>query len=78
MDYYQYGSLIADHSGTICYVSDAKTYELLYLSKSGFEACGISSIDDFQGKKCHKVLQDLDEPCPFCTNSGVTEGQEYR
>lgn len=78
MDYYQYGSLIADHSGTICYVSDAKTYELLYLSKSGFEACGISSIDDFQGKKCHKVLQDLDEPCPFCTNSRLTEGQEYR
>lgn len=78
MDYYQYGSLIADHSGAICYVSDAETYELLYLSKGGCVACGIKDRKDFQGQKCHKILQGLDKPCHFCTNSKLTEGVEYR
>lgn len=78
MDYFEYGALIADYSGAICYVSDAETYELLYLSKGGCVACGIKDRKDFQGQKCHKILQGLDKPCHFCTNSKLTEGVEYR
>lgn len=48
----------------VIYVSDPETYELLYLNDTGRSIWG----EDILGKRCHKALQDRDEPCPFCTN----------
>jgi len=78
MNYYEYGALIADSSGSICYICDVETHELLYLTKAGLDACGLEKPGDCQGQKCYQLLQGLDTPCPFCTNSKLAEGQEYR
>ncbi len=45
------------------YVSDMKTYKLLFLNKIATKIFG-SKI----GEKCYSVLQNLDQPCDFCTN----------
>ncbi|MBN1232398.1 MAG: PAS domain-containing protein [Candidatus Coatesbacteria bacterium] len=46
------------------YVADFDTYEILYANPV------IQRLfnDQLIGKKCHKVLQNIDEPCSFCTN----------
>jgi len=46
------------------YVSDPETYELLHVNETFKQSWGGDSV----GRKCHKVLQDRDSPCPFCTN----------
>jgi len=46
------------------YISDPETYEVLYVNKAVRDTFG-----PVQGEKCYKVLQGLDSPCPFCTNS---------
>jgi len=46
------------------YVSDPETYEILYVNPATKRAFG----ENIVGAKCHKVLQDLDAPCEFCTN----------
>lgn len=45
------------------YISDPKTYEVLYVNKAVRDDFG-----DVRGGKCYKALQGLDGPCPFCTN----------
>ncbi|MFH2047628.1 MAG: ATP-binding protein [Pseudomonadota bacterium] len=57
------------------YVSDPNTYELLYANEA-FKKYWPDPV----GKKCYKVLQNLDSPCSFCTNEiifGENVGQPY-
>ena len=49
------------------YVADPESYELLYVNPTFRETWG----DDVIGKRCHRVLQNRDEPCPFCTNDRI-------
>ncbi|MGB9671542.1 MAG: GAF domain-containing protein, partial [Candidatus Bathyarchaeales archaeon] len=49
------------------YVSDPDTYEILFANKKIREKCSNKIL----GKKCYKALQNLDEPCPFCTNKHI-------
>ncbi len=49
------------------YVSDPDTYEILFANKKIREKCSNKIL----GKKCYKALQNLDEPCPFCTNKYI-------
>jgi len=69
---------VVEHSNSICYISDMETYELLHLTKAGMELYGMTRPEEYLGKKCYKVIMGLDEPCPFCTNSKLKEGQEYQ
>jgi PAS domain S-box-containing protein len=46
------------------YVADPDSHEMLYANRAMKKLFG----EDVVGKKCHKVMQDLDEPCDFCTN----------
>jgi signal transduction histidine kinase/CheY-like chemotaxis protein len=48
------------------YVADPDTYELLYVN-AAFERQWGPGV----GQKCHRVLQGLDRPCPFCTNDKI-------
>ena len=48
----------------IIYVCDPATHELLYVN----ETCRRHWGGQLLGKKCFRVLQGRDEPCPFCTN----------
>ena len=50
----------------VVYVADPKTYELLYMNKPAKENWGCRI-----GEKCHKVLQNRDTPCPFCSNDEI-------
>ena len=58
----------------LLYISDVKTYDLLFLNKAGYESFNVDSLD---GKKCYDVLQKRKEPCEFCTNSILKEGENY-
>ncbi len=49
------------------YVADPKTYEILFANKRLKELFG----EEIVGKKCYKVFQNLNHPCPFCTNKHI-------
>ena len=55
---------ILDSIDAYIFVSDLKTYEMLYINKLGRNLFG-----DIAGKKCYQVIEkDQDSPCAFCTN----------
>ncbi|MBN2609801.1 MAG: PAS domain S-box protein [Candidatus Fermentibacteraceae bacterium] len=54
---------ILESMDEVIYVADPDTYELLYLNPPAIRHWG-----DRTGDKCHVVLQNREEPCPFCTN----------
>lgn len=55
------------------YVSDVKTYELIYMNKITRDKFGINSLEELKGKKCYEVLQGCKEPCAMCTNHLLKE-----
>jgi len=54
---------IFDGMDEVIYVADPETYELLYINGPFRKQWG-NAI----GKKCYKVMQNFDSPCPFCSN----------
>ena len=46
------------------YVADPSTHQILYANMAMKKLFG----ENVEGKKCYKVMQDLDKPCDFCTN----------
>ncbi|TXT67642.1 MAG: putative Sensory transduction histidine kinase [Promethearchaeota archaeon] len=46
------------------YITDPNNYNILYLNKTLQDLFPGDNI----GKKCYKIFQGFDEPCPFCTN----------
>jgi PAS domain S-box-containing protein len=46
------------------YVADPVTHEILYANPASKKMFG----ENILGDKCYKALQNLDEPCDFCTN----------
>ncbi len=57
---------IFDGIDEIVYVADPETYEVLYINQALRNSFG-----DVEGKKCFKAFQNLDTPCPFCTNDKI-------
>lgn len=60
----------------VVYVSDPDSYELLYVNDRFQELWG----RDVLGQKCYKVIQNMDAPCPFCTNDIIIKekpGESY-
>ena len=57
------------------YVSDVDTYELIYVNRHLRQAMGMMTKEEYQGRRCHKVLQGFDKPCPFCNNHCLEPGQ---
>ena len=66
--------LVLEAENDIIYISDMDTYELHYLNPAGQRLLGVR---DYQGRKCYKVLQGLDAPCPYCTNAILREDDFY-
>ena len=58
------------------YVSDMDTYELLYVNKASCRVLGAPAAK-VVGRKCYEVIQGRTSPCPFCTNSKLTEDDFY-
>lgn len=57
------------------YVSDMETNELVYMNAHLRKALGISSDEEYVGKRCHSLLQGSDIPCLFCTNCKLKPGE---
>lgn len=66
---------ILDSITELIYIADCDTYELLYVNQSGREQFGIKKLE--KGLKCHKVFQNQEVPCSFCTNKYLREDQDY-
>ena len=58
----------------VIYISDMDTYELFYLNPAGQKLLGITN---YRGHKCYKILQGRNSPCPYCTNSRLSEDEFY-
>ncbi|HOW05556.1 PAS domain S-box protein [Methanospirillum hungatei] len=56
---------IFDSLDQVVYVSDPKTYEILYVNKSFQNFLG----HDVIGRICYEEFQNRKTPCEFCTNS---------
>ena len=65
---------VLDAMDEVIYVSDLVTHELYYLNPAGRRLTGVY---DYQGQKCYKVLQGLDDPCSFCTNDCLKRDSFY-
>ena len=62
-------STVLDSLDALVYVSDMKTYELLFFNKYGKDIWG-----DAEGKICWQVLQSGQSgPCEFCTNDKLVD-----
>jgi len=60
---------VMDSLDALVYVTDMKTYELLFVNQYGRKRWG-----DITGKICWKSLQDNQTgPCPFCTNEKLLD-----
>lgn len=72
---YQQLLSILNNLEDVIYVSDPKSYEILYVNHAVEKDFG-----NVIGKKCHEIFQGLKEPCPFCTNDiilGEQPGKAY-
>ena len=67
---------ILDELSETVYIADTKTYELLFLNKAGQNFFSVNF--DYRGRKCYQILQNRDFPCPFCTNSKLTQRNVYQ
>lgn len=56
------------------YVSDADSYELIYMNRKMLEMYGFQSPEEISGKKCYEVLQNGSRPCAFCNNHELSPG----
>lgn len=65
---------VLEAQSEIIYVSDLNSYELYYLNPAGQKLLGTSS---YRGQKCYQVLQGRNSPCPYCTNSRLSEDEFY-
>lgn len=70
-------TLVMREMNDVVYIADTETHELLFLNDRGVELIGCRSQEEWRGKPCHKILQNLEEPCPFCTNSRLDQKEFY-
>lgn len=58
----------------VVYISDVETNEIVFMNRCLRDSLGLAPTDTYIGKKCHKILQDSDEPCSFCNNGSLQVG----
>lgn len=74
--YDKISSIVVDESENMVYISDPDTYELIYLNRATRDKFRVQE-EDYKRKPCYKILQNLDEPCSFCTNKYLKESEFY-
>ncbi len=55
------------------YLSDIDTYKIYYINDTLLKSIGNPSEEIWRYTPCYKLLQGMDSPCPFCTNSQLKE-----
>ncbi len=53
------------------YISSIKDYSILFYNKAIRDGFGLGNTCSLS---CHKAFQNLDAPCPFCTNAKLKKG----
>lgn len=64
-----------ENADEMAYASDMDSYEILYMNRKAMEAYGISSVDEWKGKKCYEVFHGNSAPCAACNNEKLSEGE---
>ncbi len=75
--YDEYSKIAMDNQDVLCYIADMETYELLYVNKGIQDLLSINTTEQYQGKMCYELLQGKNQPCEFCTNSKLVQGEVY-
>lgn len=57
------------------YISNMDTNELVYMNRHLRESLGYPKHESYRGKKCHEVLQNSCDVCPFCNNESLKPGK---
>ena len=68
---------VYENLNEIVYVSDADTYDLVYMNRKAREIFGNISIDELRKRKCYSLLQGCNSPCTICTNDKIKVGEFY-
>jgi len=68
--------VMLDETDDIVYVSDAESYELLYLNRTGRDQPWLQG-KDFKNHKCYEFLFGSDQPCSFCTMHLLSKDKYY-
>jgi PAS domain-containing protein len=73
-DIYQ---LLLNHSNSMVYISDSKTYEMLYANKPARDYRG-EADNSYVGRKCYDYIRGEKEPCSWCFLGKVKRGEFYK
>lgn len=76
IDFNKMKSIILDETENMIYISEPETYRIVYMNKVAREKFGITG-ESWKGQPCYKILQNRDEPCPFCNSHILTKDKFY-
>jgi len=65
---------LVDRLNDIIYVIDKQSHELLYMNDYALKT---SDYRNYVGMKCHKYLNNIDEPCPWCSLPMIKNGKAH-
>jgi len=69
---------IFDAMGEAVYIVDIHNYEVLFVNKAIQELFGSAGdVDWGKGHRCYEVLQNRQEPCPFCSIGKLRGNETY-
>ncbi|WP_297633579.1 HD family phosphohydrolase [uncultured Clostridium sp.] len=67
---YEILDLFLNNNSDLIYISDVETHEIIYVNNNIEE---MFKEQKLIGEKCHKVFQNLDKLCYFCTNEKIKD-----
>ena len=67
--------VLDEYSGN-AYIADMENYELRYINRAASETLQLP-VEKVVGRKCYEVIQNLNAPCPFCTNHCLNKDGFY-
>lgn len=73
-----FDKIVIDQQNLVAYACDLLTYEMCYMTESAKSLCGVQDSQSYYGQKCYELIQGLDGPCSFCTNSKLAQGEMYK
>lgn len=73
LDIYQ---LLLNHSNSMIYISDSKTYEMLYANKQARDYRS-ETDNSYLGRKCYEYIRGEQEPCDWCFLDKVKNRGHY-
>lgn len=73
-----FNEFIIQQQKLIAYACDLITYEICYMTETAKALYDIHDEQAYLGQKCYELLQGMEGPCPFCTNSKLAPGEIYK